>query len=228
MHLDPDEIFLPGGPLLSITDTLRRQPAHTPAVRFMNFEGQPECGDVVNRYEQVTLFKAHKHFITEEAFYWRNRFKLGKSATLLNLYANGKSAVRVNAPGVHHMGPHFFTGSSPDERWISPDNPEGKWVDAISDEAVVLHYAYSYLQDVREKSARSCPDEYKAAAQEGHLEALKQCFIIDFDRDAFVANAEGQESAENFFFSRMVMTEGSIVRCMGEGGGKIEVCCHRG
>ena len=29
---------------------LARQPAHIPAVRFLNFEGQPEAVDLVNRY----------------------------------------------------------------------------------------------------------------------------------------------------------------------------------
>ena len=53
LHLDPDELFYPGGPVLSLPAVLSRQPAHQPSVRFMNFEGQPEAGDLVNRYEQV-------------------------------------------------------------------------------------------------------------------------------------------------------------------------------
>ena len=32
-------------------------------------------------------------------------------AAFLTLYANGKSAVRVDAPGVRQMGPHFFSGN---------------------------------------------------------------------------------------------------------------------
>lgn len=50
---------------------LARQPAHVPSVRFMNFEGQPEAGDLTNRYEQVTLFRVHKHHISPEAHYYR-------------------------------------------------------------------------------------------------------------------------------------------------------------
>lgn len=89
----------------------------------MNFEGQPEAGDLTNRIEQVgpaigcrcwgwirtglldcdrlpgpslqraslkqwrtplrlqvTLFRVHKHFITPEAHYWRQKYKLGDSA----------------------------------------------------------------------------------------------------------------------------------------------------
>ena len=66
---------------------------------------------------QVTLFRVHKHFITPEAHHYRYRYKLGDSAAFLTLYANGKSAVRVDAPGVRHLGPHFFTGE-PSPRWV--------------------------------------------------------------------------------------------------------------
>ena len=40
-------------------------------------------------------------------------------AAFLTLYANGKSAVRVDAPGVRPLGPHFFTGN-PSPRWAQP------------------------------------------------------------------------------------------------------------
>jgi hypothetical protein len=32
---------------------LARQPDHVSAVRFLNYEGQPEAVDLVNRFEQV-------------------------------------------------------------------------------------------------------------------------------------------------------------------------------
>ena len=53
---------------------------------------------------QVTLFRAHKHCITPAALEWRQTFKpVGNSAWLV-LYANGKSAVRPDAPGVKQVG----------------------------------------------------------------------------------------------------------------------------
>lgn len=42
-----------GGPAFSLPAVLARQPPHVPALRFMNFEGQPEAGDLTNRIEQV-------------------------------------------------------------------------------------------------------------------------------------------------------------------------------
>jgi hypothetical protein len=42
-----------GGPLFSLPGVLARVPPHVPAVRFMDFEGQPEAGGITNRYEQA-------------------------------------------------------------------------------------------------------------------------------------------------------------------------------
>lgn len=211
MHIDPDELFFPGGgPVMSVTAVLGKIPPHVPGVRFMNYEGQPEIGDAVNRIEQVTLFRVHKHFITPEALWYRSTFKLGENAAFLMLYANGKSAVRVDAPGVHHLGPHFFSGS-PSLRWQTADNPTGHWVNLVSDDAIILHYAYSYLSDVANKAHRSCPDEYLEAAKRGDVSKVGECFVIEFDRDAYMAAAHGKQ--EEFFWGRMVLSEGSLVQC---------------
>ena len=206
LHLDPDELFYPGsGKDFSISRELSMQPPHIPAVRFMNFEAQPEVGgeDVPpNRFELVSLFRVHKHFITPEALWYRNRFKLGSNAAFLNLYANGKSAVRVHAPGVKQAGPHYFTGDNSDA-YVTTDNPSGAWVNAISDTAVILHYAYCHQADVAAKAHRSCHEGGDVAG----------CFVIDFDKEAYLAALENE--VEAFFYSRMVLSENSLVQCVG-------------
>ena len=214
MHLDPDELFLPGGNEGSLAAELSRQPAHVPAVRFLNFEGQPEVGDISNRYEQVTLFRIHKHFITPEAFWYRNRFKLGENAAFLYLYANGKSAVRIDAPGSKPSGPHYFTGDA-SSRWITPDNLQGSWVNYVSDTGVVLHYAYTNPSEVAAKAHRSCPGKFSnATSGEVNRKVVKnECFIIDFDADAFMAAKSGLKAVDDFFYSRNVLSEGAPVRC---------------
>lgn len=240
LHLDPDELFYPGDQGTSIPTILARQPSHVPAVRFMNYEAQPEAGDVVNRYEQITLFRVHKHFITPEAFFYRGKFILGGNKAFLYLYANGKSAVRVNAPGVVQSGPHYFSGEA-SERWVhSPGNPSGKWMNAVSDTSIILHYAYSYKSDVKSKARRSCPEHTlssssssssssptvtataTAAVTEQERNEIKlKCFVIDFDADAYIAASQGNESAiEDFFYSRMVLSEGSPLRCLHPSNGE--------
>jgi hypothetical protein len=42
---------------------------------------------------------------------------------------------------------------------------------------------------------------------------VKECFVIDFDADAYMAAAQGPAAAEDFFFSRMALSEGSRLRC---------------
>ncbi len=37
--------------------------------------------------------------------------------------------------------------------------------------------------------------------------------MIDHDRDAYMAAAQGEAAVDDFFFSRMVLSEGSQVRC---------------
>ena len=46
---------------------------------------------------------------------------------------------------------------------------------------------------------------------------VKECFVIDFDADAYMAAAAGPEAVRDFFYSRMVLSEGARVRCSGAG-----------
>jgi hypothetical protein len=54
LHADPDELLHVGHPSGSLAAQLAALPCHVAAVRILNFEGQPEAGDVANRYEQVS------------------------------------------------------------------------------------------------------------------------------------------------------------------------------
>ena len=52
---------------------------------------------------------------------------------------------------------------------------------------------------------------------------LRECFVIEFDQDAYLAAAAGRAAVEDFFYSRMVLSEGSRVRCRDPDNGNIEV-----
>lgn len=58
---------------------------------------------------QVSLFRVHKHFITPEAHFYRQKYKLGDNAVFLTLYANGARA-RLLRCAVHAV--HVRIGSS--------------------------------------------------------------------------------------------------------------------
>ena len=130
----------------------------------MNAEAAPEAGGLSNVFEQVTLFRAHRHAAPPAAQPWRGVFKQGHNAMWLYLYANGRAAVRVDAPGVHQAGPHLFVGPS-SARWATPDNPSGAWQPAVSASTVLLHYAYTSPRSVLDAGrASGCDAAYGAEA----------------------------------------------------------------
>jgi hypothetical protein len=63
---------------------------------------------------------------------------------------------------------------------------------------------------------------------------VKECFVIEFDQDAYMAAAQGPAAARDFFNSRMVLGEGARVRCTdpelgqqvgGREEGRAVLCC---
>ena len=44
-----------------------------------------------------------------------------------------------------------------------------------------------------------------------NTDELERCFLIDFDRDAYIAAITGEE--EDFFYSRQVLSEGVRLKC---------------
>lgn len=212
MHIDPDELFLVGGSEANIPGYFAKIGTHVPAMRFMNFEGQAEAGDIESQFLQITLFRAPKFFITPEANHYRSTFKQGLAPSYIYLYANGKSAARVNADGLSVHGPHYFKGNS-HPRYNTTSNPGAKWKNYMSNEAIILHYTYSYMSDVRKKSRRSCPKDYDLTTKT-FQEIKKDCFILSTDADAFQAAQQGEEEVARFYYSRFVLSEGAPVSCM--------------
>lgn len=214
MHIDPDELFVAESESsYSIADVLGRQHPYVSSVRFMNNEATPEYEMIKNRFDEVSLFRVHKNFLTSSANLQRAKARLGDNRSYLNLYVNGKSAARVDAPGLRQVGPHMFRGDA-SQRWVTPDNMRGEWRDIISNTSVVLHYAYCQESDIVAKAERSCPPEYRMAAVAGDRNKTKDCFVLDFDQDAYHVAATGDpEAVRKFFLSRMVMQQGAALRC---------------
>lgn len=72
----------------------------------MNHEAIPESEDVENRFKEVTLFKSAKRFTPEAD---KRHYVFPSPVPGINLYANGKSAARVNSQ-TRANGPHEFAG----------------------------------------------------------------------------------------------------------------------
>lgn len=149
---------------------------------------------------QVTLFRAHRAWVSREASTARSRATLGAQRNFFLVYGNGKSAARVNHPGVRLLGPHLFWGP-------------GNFTVEIARDLAVLHYSYTSLRELRSKAARTrCPEDVlHQALRQANTSALAPCIILGFDRDVKLAVAAGTEV--DLFWSRLVLTEGSVAHC---------------
>ncbi|GBF98049.1 glycosyltransferase-like [Raphidocelis subcapitata] len=196
LSLEADELLHPAGDGgLSIAPELCGAPGHVPALRFMNAEAVPEGrGAWDHPFEGITLFRAHAHAAPAASQPWRAMFKQGHNSAWLHHYANGRSAVRVDAPGVHQAGPHLFAGP-PHPRWATPSNARGRWQASVSPATAVLHYAYASPAEVALEANRSgCPREAAEAARRGDFGPARACFALDFELRAFLV-ASGADPA---------------------------------
>lgn len=133
LHIDVDELFhTPGDDARALFGALRNRPVDV--VAFPNLEAVPEREAVGRPFAEVTLFKVpveHMRRIASgnpalaDALRGSRRFGPG----FFNLYSNGKSAVRLAAPGLQPFGVHDF------------GRPDGGARRMRAADAVVLHYA---------------------------------------------------------------------------------------
>ncbi len=197
LHIDADELFfVPRGDAAAYFSWLTTTPADVAA--FANFEAVPETEDTGDFFGSVTLFKARlSDAPTPEAQALITR--AGQRVdTFFHFYANGKSAVRLAAPGmlpdgVHNfVRPSHFTGM----RYLGP---------------FILHYACSGFAAFWQKylTLGRFPDKWwgqvdiAQAVGPFHLEA----------RDAVMdAVASGNiEGARRFFRERMMIADPALI-----------------
>lgn len=195
LQIDIDELFLPaGGDARALFHALRDQPVDV--MGFANMEAVPEH-DVVNRpFAEVSLFKVPVEEMRRivapdsalaDALRRSRRFGSG----FFNLYSNGKSAVRLAAPGVQPFGVHDF------------DRPGGGARRQRVRDAVILHHACCGLEAFKSKYrllgrfADRWWNRYDIAAAIGpfHLEA----------RDVVMGGDD--RTIADFYRARVAMTD---------------------
>ena len=211
LHIDTDELFVPEA-YISIPRAFEAMDPSEPVVRFMNLEAQVEAGDVSAPFMQVNLFRNHQYFTTKEASHFRSTFKQGLNTGWLYLYANGKSAVRVDGkPVPRALGPHYWRaglGADPDIK--------RHWHNRISNSSVILHYSYMNPDELVGKAERSCP-QYWGNQTVSEETLSRDCFVLPVDTRAFIAANQGPEAANKFFYENFVYSEGAPTRCSGSG-----------
>ena len=133
LHIDVDELFFtPQQSAAEHFSEIHASAADT--IRYQNFESVPEKADIADAFREVTLFKVPLELETgpvgDDC-----RALLEKTpqipAKRFHFYRNGKSAVRLSAPGLRPNGVHKFI------------NPNGETRAVRARGAFILHYACS-------------------------------------------------------------------------------------
>ena len=144
LHIDIDELFW--SPDQSVADHFAALESEAfDVVTYRNLEAAPEADEIDDPMGQVTLFKVPPDRLPtlpqaplRQALQASPRFRQG----IFNLYSNGKSAVRLDRPGLEPFGVHDF------------GRPRGVAARATSARHFILHYACCGFQAFVDKYRR--------------------------------------------------------------------------
>lgn len=191
LHIDTDELMYPGtGPEFSLQTVLAAYPASVDTVVFPNYEALPERDDVTAPFEQVTLFKRNYAHVVPDAYFKSYHAVARGNPNYFITYGNGKSAARVRQ-GLRPNGAH---------RWYSYNKAPKE---VTSEQSAVLHFTYNRFDDLKSRRDRCdcAPTEDDA----------KRCFILPFDRLAFLA-ASMRSDADllKWFRERLVWNDPAV------------------
>ncbi|KAJ3695683.1 hypothetical protein LUZ60_001060 [Juncus effusus] len=188
IHLDTDELIHPAG---AAEYSLRRLLADTPSdvdlVIFPNYESSIERDDIKDPFSEVSMFKKNYDHLPKDTY-----FAMYKDATRDNpnyflTYGNGKSAARIQ-DNLRPNGAHRWHNyrKSPNEIKL--------------DEAAVLHFTYTKFSDLTSRRDRCGCKPTK--------EDVKRCFMLDFDRAAFIiASTATEEEMKRWYNEHVVWND---------------------
>ncbi|KAL0924317.1 hypothetical protein M5K25_005133 [Dendrobium thyrsiflorum] len=187
IHLDTDELIHPAGAQeYSLRQLLSDVPSNVDMVIFPNYESSIERDDIKDPFSEVSMFKKNYDHLPKDTY-----FSMYKEATRGNpnyflTYGNGKSAARVQ----DHLRPN---GAHRWHNYMKSPN------EIKLEEAAVLHYTYTKFSDLTSRRDRCGCKPTK--------DDVKRCFMLDFDRDAFIiASTATEEEMLHWFRERVVWT----------------------
>ncbi|XP_020574917.1 glycosyltransferase-like At2g41451 [Phalaenopsis equestris] len=185
IHLDTDELLHPvGSNEYSVRQLLSDVPSNVDMVIFPNYESSIERDDIKDPFSEISMFKKNYDHLPKETY-----FGLYKEATRGNpnyflTYGNGKSAARIQ----DHLRPN---GAHRWHNYMKTPN------EIKLEEAAVLHYTYSKFSDLTSRRNRCGCKPTK--------EDAKRCFMLEFDRTAFIiASTATEEEMKRWFQEHVV------------------------
>ncbi|KAI3788257.1 hypothetical protein L2E82_01017 [Cichorium intybus] len=188
LHLDTDELIHPAGTReYSLRQLLSGVSENVDTVVFPNYESCVERDDIHDPFSEVSMFKKNFDHLMKETYFGNYKEATRRNPNYFLTYGNGKSAARVQ-PHLRPNGAH---------RWHNYKKPP---IEVKFDEAAVLHYTYTKFSDLTSRRDRCGCRPTK--------EDVKRCFMLDFDRAAFViASTATEEEMLNWYREHVVWTD---------------------
>ncbi|KAI3905591.1 hypothetical protein MKX01_036500 [Papaver californicum] len=190
IHLDTDELLHPAGAReYSLRQLLSDVPRNVDMVIFPNYESSVERDDIKEPFTEVSMFKKNYDHLPKDTYFGMYKEAIRNNPNYFLTYGNGKSAARIQ----DHLRPN---GAHRWHNYMKTPN------EIKLEEAAVLHYTYPKFSDLVARRDRcSCKPT---------TEDVKRCFMLEFDRSAFIIASTGTtEEMRNWYREHVVWTDKS-------------------
>ncbi|KAG0455770.1 hypothetical protein HPP92_023558 [Vanilla planifolia] len=188
IHLDTDELLYPAGAQeYSLRRLLSDVPSNVDMVIFPNYESSVERDDIKDPFSEVSMFKKNYDHLPKETYFGMYKEATRGNPNYFLTYGNGKSAARIK----DHLRPN---GAHRWHNYMKTPN------EIKLEEAAVLHYTYAKFSDLTSRRNRCGCKPTK--------EDVKRCFMLEFDRTAFIiASTATKEEMLRWFNEHVVWND---------------------
>ncbi|XP_071909321.1 glycosyltransferase-like At2g41451 isoform X1 [Coffea arabica] len=191
IHLDTDELIYPAGTShYSVQQLLSEVPEDVDMVVFPNYESSIERDDIKEPFSEVSMFKKNFDHLNKETYFGSYKEATRGNPNYFMTYGNGKSAARIEE-NLRPNGAHRWHNYMKEPKEIK------------FEEAAVLHYTYSKFSDLTSRRDRcGCKPTQ---------EDVKRCFMLDFDRNAFIiASTASEAEMHQWYHERVIWTDTAL------------------
>ncbi|XVF40828.1 hypothetical protein PTKIN_Ptkin01aG0147700 [Pterospermum kingtungense] len=185
LHLDTDELIHPAGASeYSLRQLLLDVPSNVDMVVFPNYESSVERDDIKDPFSEVSMFKKNYDHLPKDTYFGMYKESTHSNPNYFLTYGNGKAAARIQ----DHLRPN---GAHRWHNYMKTPN------EIKLEEAAVLHYTYAKFSDLTSRRDRCGCKPTK--------EDVKRCFMLEFDRAAFIiASTATEEEMLNWYREHVV------------------------
>lgn len=191
LHLDTDELIHPAGAReYSLRQLLLDVPGNVDMVIFPNYESSVERDDVKDPFSEVSMFKRNYDHLPKDTYFGMYKESTRGNPNYFLTYGNGKSVARIQ----DHLRPN---GAHRWHNYMKTPN------EIKLEEAAVLHYTYAKFSDLTSRRDRCGCKPTK--------EDVKRCFMLDFDRSAFIiASTATEEEMLKWYHEHVVWDDKDV------------------